>query len=119
MWFTRIQQPVVMGLWYAAQGIGIGLGGLIGYGIGQINADLAPWRYEFLLIGAACSAWAIVMGIIIPDSPYTTKRFKREDKQIIMSRKRDDYHAVEKRQIKWDQVKESFLDVKTYLYFVS
>lgn len=117
MWFTRIQQPIVMGLWYAAQGIGIGLGGLIGYGIGQIRAELAPWRYEFLIIGAACAAWALVMGFLVPDSPYTARGFNREEKQIIMSRKRDDYHAVEKRQFKWDQVKESILDVKTYLYF--
>jgi hypothetical protein len=57
------------------------------------------------------------MGYIIPDSPYTTKRFTREEKIIILSRKRDDYHAVEKRQTKWDQVKEAALDVKTYLYF--
>lgn len=117
MWFTRKQQPVVMGLWYASQGIGIGLGGLIGYGIGQIKADLAAWRYEFIIIGAACSAWAIAMGLIIPDAPYTAKGFTREDKVIIMSRKRDDYHAVEKRQLKMDQVKESLLDPKTYLYF--
>jgi hypothetical protein len=51
MWFTRIQQPVVMGLWYASQGIGIGLGGLIGYGIGQIEGSIAAWRFEFIIIG--------------------------------------------------------------------
>jgi hypothetical protein len=44
------------------------------------------------------------MSLIIPDSPYTSKSFTREEKVIIMSRKRDDYHAVEKRQLKWDQV---------------
>ena len=106
-----------MGLWYASQGIGIGIGGLIGYGIGQIKADLAAWRYEFIIIGAACSAWAIAMGFIIPDAPYTARGFTREEKVIIMSRKRDDYHAVEKRQLKMDQVKESLLDPKIYLYF--
>lgn len=55
------------------------------------------------------------MGYIIPDSPYTTNRFTREEKIVIMSRKRDDYHAVDKRQTKWDQVKEASLDIKTYL----
>lgn len=104
MWFTRIQQPIVIGAWYASQGIGIGLGGLIGYGIGQIDAALAAWRYEFIIIGAACAAWGITMAVIIPDSPYTTKRFTRDEKVVIMSRKREDYHAVEKRQLKWDQV---------------
>lgn len=120
MWFTRIQQPIgelqlahlpleallmsVIGTWYASQGVGIGLGGLIGYGIGQIDAAIAAWRYEFIIIGTACAAWGIVMAFIIPDSPYSSKRFTREEKVVIMSRKRDDYHAVEKRQLKWDQV---------------
>jgi MFS family permease len=103
MWFTRIQQPIVIGTWYASQGVGIGLGGLIGYGIGQIEASIAAWRFEFIIIGAGCAVWGIVMAFIIPDSPYTTKRFTREEKIVIMSRKREDYHAVEKRQLKWDQ----------------
>ena len=110
-------------------GIGIGLGGLIGYGIGQIKADLPAWRYEFIIIGyvcnpsspltlrVACAVWAIVMGIIIPDSPYSTTYFTRHDRVLIQSRKRDDYQGVEKRQLRWGQVKESVLDVKTYLYF--
>ena len=104
MWFTRIQQPLVIGAWYASQGVGIGLGGLIGYGIGQIEASIAAWRYEFIIIGMGCALWGIAMAFIIPDSPYTSKRFTRQEKVVIMSRKRDDYHAVEKRQLKWDQV---------------
>lgn len=32
MWYTRRQQPVRMGLWYTANGFGIALGGLLGYG---------------------------------------------------------------------------------------
>ena len=118
MWFTRIQQPLVIGTWYASQGIGIGLGGLIGYGIGQIEAAIAAWRYEFIIIGLACALWGIAMAFIIPDSPYTSKRFTRQEKIVIMSRKRDDYHAVEKRQLKWDQIRESALDVRTYLFFL-
>jgi MFS family permease len=97
--------------------VGIAFGGLIGYGIGQIPAA-QPWRFEFLIIGAACAAWGIIMATIIPDSPYETKRFTREEKIVILSRKRDDYHAVEKRQIKWGQVWECFKDVKMYLYFL-
>lgn len=57
------------------------------------------------------------MSLIIPDSPYENKRFTREEKIVIMSRKRDDYHNVEKRQIKWSQVWECAKDVKMWLYF--
>lgn len=53
MWFKRDQQAIVVGCWYASQGIGIGLGGMIGYGIGQINAAISAWRYEFIIIGVS------------------------------------------------------------------
>lgn len=32
MWYSRRQQPIRMGLWYTANGFGIALGGLPGYG---------------------------------------------------------------------------------------
>ncbi|PYH48855.1 putative MFS allantoate transporter [Aspergillus saccharolyticus JOP 1030-1] len=37
MWYTRREQSVQIGLWYTANGLGIALGGLLGYGIGQIK----------------------------------------------------------------------------------
>jgi len=118
MWFTRKQQPTVIGLWYSANGIGIALGGLFGYGIGHISGSLAPWRYEFLIIGAACSAWAIVMAFLIPDSPHQTPWLNRREAVVVYSRKRHDHHTVEKRQLKWDQVTETFKDPKSYLYLL-
>ncbi|ORY34305.1 major facilitator superfamily domain-containing protein [Naematelia encephala] len=117
MWFTRKQQPTIIGYWYSANGIGIAIGGLIGYGIGHLEGKLASWRYEFLIVGAVCSAWSIFMIIVIPDAPHTTRFLSRREAVVVMSRKRNDHHTVEKRQLKWDQVKETFLDPKTYLYF--
>ncbi|PIG89169.1 MFS allantoate transporter [Aspergillus arachidicola] len=52
MWYTRRQQPIRIGLWYTANGFGIALGGLLGYGIGHIKGALSSWKYEFLIIGA-------------------------------------------------------------------
>lgn len=50
MWYTRREQPVRIGLWYTANGIGIALGGLLGYGIGHIRGSLPSWKYEFLIM---------------------------------------------------------------------
>jgi sugar phosphate permease len=61
MWYTRRQQPIRMGLWYTANGFGIALGGLLGFGIGHIQGSLPSWKYEFLIIGALCCIWGIVM----------------------------------------------------------
>lgn len=50
MWYTRREQPVRIGLWYTANGIGIALGGLLGYGIGHLRGALPSWKYEFLVM---------------------------------------------------------------------
>ena len=132
MWFTRKQQPTVIGLWYAFTAWALPSAVSLvsdrshlehrlpstentlvlsltdsGHGIGNIpSTSLASWRYEFLIIGAVCSLWAIAIGFIIPDAPHSTKRLTRREAVVVVSRKRDDYGVVEKRQLKWDQVKE-------------
>jgi hypothetical protein len=58
------------------------------------------------------------MAFLIPDAPHATRRLTQREAVVVVSRKRDDYHTVEKRQLKWDQVWETFKDVKTYLYFM-
>ena len=50
MWYTRREQPVRIGLWYTANGLGIALGGLLGYGIGNIRGALPSWKYEFIIM---------------------------------------------------------------------
>ncbi|KIY67095.1 MFS general substrate transporter [Cylindrobasidium torrendii FP15055 ss-10] len=117
-WYTRGQQPSRIGYWYMANGIGIAVGGLLGYGIGQIKGALPSWRYEFLIIGALCSAWAVALWIFVPDSPYRTHWFTRRERLMIISRKRKDQNLTQNRDWKWDQVLEAFIDPKTYLFFL-
>lgn len=50
MWYTRKEQPVRLGLWYTANGFGIAIGGLLGYGIGSIKGALPSWKYEFIIM---------------------------------------------------------------------
>lgn len=50
MFYTRKEQPVRIGLWYTANGFGIALGGLLGYGIGNLKGALPSWKYEFLVM---------------------------------------------------------------------
>lgn len=50
MWYTREEQPIRLGIWYSAIGLGVALGGLLGYGIGQIRGSLPSWKYEFIVM---------------------------------------------------------------------
>lgn len=136
MWYTRRQQPVRIGLWYTANGIGIALGGLLGYGIGQIRGALPSWKYEFLIIGgkspttypkmlsivnpptALCSAWGIVMFIFLPDSPVTAPMLSQREKRLAVERLRENQTGVENKHFKAYQVAEAFKDPKTYIFFI-
>ncbi|KAI0152690.1 putative MFS allantoate transporter [Xylariaceae sp. FL1272] len=117
MWYTRKQQPVRIGLWYTANGCGIALGGLLGYGIGSIRGALPSWKYEFLIIGALCSIWGIVMFIFLPDSPVKAKCLSRAEKRMAVQRLRENQTGVENKHLKGHQVREAFMDIKLYLFF--
>ncbi|KAG0651083.1 putative transporter [Hyphodiscus hymeniophilus] len=118
MWYTRREQPLRVGLWYSANGFGIALGGLLGYVIGHIHGDLASWKYEFLIIGAICCCWGILITIFLPDSPMTAKVFSIHERRMVVERKNEDQTGVENKHFKRYQVIEAFLDIKTYLFFL-
>lgn len=44
--YTREEQPMRISLWYAANGLGVAGGGLLGFAIGDIKGALVSWRYE-------------------------------------------------------------------------
>ncbi|GHJ89084.1 hypothetical protein NliqN6_5486 [Naganishia liquefaciens] len=118
MWFTRKQQPTVIGLWYSFNGVGIAFGGLLGYGIGNIpTTNIASWRLEFIIVGALCTLWSLFMFIFIPDAPYSTKWLTRRQAVIVVARKRNEGAGIDKKEFQRSQVWDTLKDVKTYLYF--
>jgi MFS family permease len=118
MWYTRREQPLRVGLWYSADGLGIAGGGLLGYGIGHMKGALASWRYEFLVIGALCSVWGIAMFFFLPDSPVTTSMLSLPQKRIAVERLRENQTGVENKHIKRYQIREAFTDPKVFLLFM-
>ena len=103
---------------YLANGVGIALGGLLGYAIGHIKGALASWRYEFIIIGCLCCAWGIVIAIFMPDSPVTAKFLSKREKRIAIERLKENQTGIENKHLKPYQVKEAFLDYKLYMFFV-
>jgi MFS family permease len=118
MWYTRRQQPVRIGIWYTANGLGIAGGGLMGYGIGHIKGSLPSWKYEFLIIGALCTIWGIVLFCFLPDSPVTAPRLTQQEKRWAVERLRENQTGVENKHLKLYQVREAFMDYKIYLFFL-
>ncbi|PYH36335.1 MFS allantoate transporter [Aspergillus neoniger CBS 115656] len=118
MWYTRREQPIRIGIWYTANGAGIALGGLLGYGIGQINGALASWKYEFLIIGALCALWGILITIFLPDSPVNARTFSTRERRLTIERLRDNQTGVENKTLKPTQVLEALLDWKVWVFLL-
>ena len=106
------------GLWYTANGVGIALGGLLGYGIGHIKGALASWRYEFIIVGTLCCAWGIVIAIFMPDSPVTAKFLSPRQRRIAVERLKSNQTGIKNKHLKPYQVLEAFTDIKLYLFFI-
>lgn len=136
MWYTRRQQPVRIGLWYTANGLGIALGGLLGFGIGQVRGALASWKYEFLVIGALCAAWGLVLLAALPDSPVAAARadtahrrpwawvpvplhrLSPREGRLAVDRLRGNQTGVENKRFRRHQLAEAVRDPKTYVFFL-
>ncbi|CAG9990059.1 unnamed protein product [Clonostachys byssicola] len=116
MFYTREEQPSRISAWYAWNGIGVAGGGLIGYGIGNIKGALASWRYEFLIAGALCSFWGLLLAILLPNSPTTFWGFTHKERLLMIARMRQNQTGVEQRKVDWSQIKEAYLDYKTWLF---
>ncbi|KAL1851990.1 hypothetical protein VTK73DRAFT_9323 [Phialemonium thermophilum] len=118
MWYTRREQPWKIGLWYTAVGLGNSFGGVLGYGIGNIRGALWSWKYEFLIIGAVCAAWGLVILVFLPDSPVTCRYLTDREKRIVVERLRENQTGVENKTLKPYQILEALTDYKSYLLFM-
>ncbi|ORY88561.1 major facilitator superfamily domain-containing protein [Leucosporidium creatinivorum] len=116
--YTRAEQPSRISAWYAANGVGVAGGGLLGYCIGQIKSSLPSWKYEFLIIGALCALWGIVLLLVLPSNPATCMWFTREERLMAVARLRGNQTGIENKKFKWDQAREAFTDRNTWLFFL-
>ncbi|KAG8853265.1 hypothetical protein FRB96_008349 [Tulasnella sp. 330] len=118
MFYTRAEQPNRISFWYSANGVGTAVGGLLGYAIGHIHGDLASWRYEFIIIGCICATWALVLLVILPNSPATSVFLTRDERLMAVARLRKNQTGIENRKFKMSQLIEAALDVKTWLFLL-
>lgn len=90
------------------------VGGLLSYGIGQIDG-FPVWKAVFMTCGGATILWGIVLLFFLPDSIISAKRFTLEEKALLIGRARLARTGVLNKTIKWYQVKEAFLDPQVWL----
>ncbi|UZP38203.1 hypothetical protein NXS19_006019 [Fusarium pseudograminearum] len=114
MWYTRDQQPFRAGIFYCCNGVGAMLGGLLTYGIGQIK-NFPVWKAVFMTCGGMTVVWGFVLLFFLPDSIMTARHFTLEERALLIGRGRLAQTGVLNKTIKWNQIREAFIDPQVWL----
>lgn len=114
MWYTREQQPFRAGIFYCCNGVGAMLGGLLTYGVGQIN-NFPVWKAVFITCGGMTVIWGFVLLVFLPDSIISAKHFTLEERALLIGRGRLARTGILNKTIKWYQIREAFIDPQVWL----
>ncbi|KXJ90136.1 major facilitator superfamily transporter [Microdochium bolleyi] len=117
MWWKRGEQTTRTSYWFAMNGVAATLGSLITYGIGHIQSSLRPYQLIFLFFGVITVAFSFVMLIFMPDSPIEARFLNDHEKLIAIERLRVNQMGVASHEWRPDHLKETLLDLKTWLWF--
>ncbi|KAF5388085.1 hypothetical protein D9615_000249 [Tricholomella constricta] len=111
MWYTREEQALVIGAFYSMNGLQQCVGGLIAYGIAQLDyLKLKNWQILFTLLGCLTFAWGLFVLWWLPDSPIRAKCFSKEDRLLMAERVRKNNTGIQNREFKMYQAIEALVD---------
>ncbi|KAI4859975.1 major facilitator superfamily transporter allantoate [Hypoxylon rubiginosum] len=119
-WYKRSEQPERVGWWFMGNALGQFLGGIIGYGVGNISGglDVGNWIWYFIIFGAFTILYGFFLLFFIPDSPMTARWLSDRDRALALARVRLNRTGIMNRKFKWYQVREAMLDPQTWMLVV-
>jgi MFS family permease len=119
MWWRRSEQTLRTAYWNAMNGVTFVVGSLITYGLGHIESGT---MYKYQIIFLFCGLLTVIYGFVVlmfmPDSPMSAKYLTDRERVLATERLRANQMGVQSGIWKWDQVLETFLDLKTWCWFV-
>ena len=114
MWYTREEQPLRHGLWFAGNSVANLFGGLAAYGVGHIDGSLLPWRYLFIIFGAGTFATGILMLVFMPDHQNSAIWLNKREREIATHRVLSNQTGIKNSNFKVAQLVEALKDPKTW-----
>ncbi|OHE94166.1 major facilitator superfamily transporter [Colletotrichum orchidophilum] len=118
-WWRRSEQTLVTSSWNAMNGVTFIVGSLFTYGLGHINSDkLYKYQIIFLFCGLLTVTYSFIVLIFMPDSPMSAKYLTEREKVIAVERLRANQMGIQSGVWRWDHVWETFLDLKTWCWFI-
>ncbi|KAF2679373.1 MFS general substrate transporter [Lentithecium fluviatile CBS 122367] len=115
-WYKKSEQPPRNALVFAAASSVIN--GFLSWAVGHIDAKLATWQYLFLIVGSVTFAWSLFVLWFMPATPMDALFLSQEEKYHMVRRVAQNKTGVANKEWKWCQVKEAFIDPKTWIIFL-
>ncbi|ETS84336.1 hypothetical protein PFICI_02361 [Pestalotiopsis fici W106-1] len=113
MWYTKPEQTLRVTVWFTS--LSSVITGLVSWGIGHATTGIASWRLLFITLGGFTFVWGIVLFLFLPDSPLSGGFLNEKEKYIAVDRLKENMTGMHNKQFKWYQVREGFLDWKSWL----
>ncbi|GKT88756.1 allantoate permease [Colletotrichum tofieldiae] len=118
-WWRRSEQTLVTSSWNAMNGVTFIVGSLFTYGLGHIESDkLYKYQIIFLFCGLLTVTYSFIVLVLMPDSPMSAKYLTEREKVIAVERLRANQMGIQSGVWRWDHVWETFMDLKTWCWFV-
>jgi MFS family permease len=120
MWWRRSEQTLRNGYWNAMNGVTFIVGSLFTYGLGHIEIDrLYKYQVVFMFCGLLTVTYALVVLVLMPDSPMKAKYLTERERIIAVKRLRANQMGIQSGEWKWEQVIETLIDLKTWCWFIA
>ncbi|KAL1306187.1 hypothetical protein AAFC00_004289 [Neodothiora populina] len=117
-YYTQHEQTFRQAWWFSGTGLFTIIGSAINYGFGRVTGgDLHRWQYLYLFAGSLTilfGGWCFA----VPSSPIHAWFLTPAERIVAVERLRKGQTGVRCQKIKLYQIKEAFLDLKTYLIFI-
>ncbi|KAF8608268.1 MFS general substrate transporter [Ceratobasidium sp. AG-I] len=119
MWYTKQEQAITIGCFYAMNGLQQCVGGLLAYGVYHITGGpITSWQVLFTLLGCLTVLWGIFVFWWLPDSPMRAKCFTPEDRLLMVERVRKNETGIQNKEFKRYQAIEALTDIKTWCFYI-
>jgi len=115
MWYKKNEQGRRVSTFYVMNSLTQIFGGALAYGVSFSKAKFASWRIFFLAIGVMTIIIGAMVGMLLPDSPVKAKRFTDAEKVAALLRTKDNQSGTQNKQLKKDQIIETFKDPRVWL----
>ncbi|CAO3610416.1 unnamed protein product [Cunninghamella blakesleeana] len=118
--YRRHEQIFYYSYMFLANAISICIGGLIGYGIGNMDGlhGLAAWQYIYIIWGTITFVEGIAVFIFLPDKTKSRWFSLTPEEEKIVDERSLDNGVVENPKFNRTQIWEAFKDPKYYSYIL-